>query len=101
MTQSSPRFTPPVRVRDSSERSRVGFILKPPRRYAGEFWYTVEFGAERTELPETRLETYEGGEDLDSLLEQGRFGNKETFAKCVTFTNTTLSARQVSALARS
>ena len=86
MSTADPIYSPKDAVRDRSERSRVGFIVREPRRYAGEYWYPVQFGAERTELPETRLELYEGGEDLDSLLEQGRFGNKDTFAKCVTFT---------------
>src|SRR6516225_1447283 len=85
MSDPLPRFHRGDQVRVCSERDRLGVIWEEGRRLGQEYWYTVLFGAERHTLPESNLEAYQAERDPDSLLAEGVFGNRETFAKCVTF----------------
>jgi superfamily II DNA or RNA helicase len=80
-----PKFQRGDQVRVCSERDRLGVIWQDARRLGQEYWYAVLFGAERQTLPECNLEAYQAERDPDSLLAEGMFGNRETFAKCVTF----------------
>jgi SNF2 family DNA or RNA helicase len=85
MSAASPKFRPGDQVRVCSERDRLGVVWQEGRLLGGEFWYSVLFGAERQTLPESNLEPYLAERDPDSLLAEGVFGTRETFAKCVTF----------------
>jgi SNF2 family DNA or RNA helicase len=85
MSNLPPKFRPGDQVRVCSERDRLGVVWQDGRRLGGEYWYAVLFGAERQTLPESNLEAYQAERDSDSLLAEGVFGNRETFAKCVTF----------------
>ena len=85
-------FAPGTKVMIRSERSQVGITQGEPRKYGGEYWYTVFFatGDER-KIPETNLEIFRGDTDVETLLEQGAFGEKETLSKIVTYTKLSTS----------
>jgi len=85
MSAALPKFRRGDQVRVCSERDRLGVVWQEPRRLGQEYWYVVAFTTERQTLPESNLEAYEAESDPDSLLAEGVFGNRETFAKCVTF----------------
>jgi SNF2 family DNA or RNA helicase len=85
MSTPPPKFRRGDQVRVCSERNRLGVVWQDARRLGQEYWYAVLFGAERQTLPESNLEAYQAERDTDTLLAEGVFGNRETFAKCVTF----------------
>jgi hypothetical protein len=81
-----PAFSHGDIVRNRTQRDRIGSVVGEPRRVSGEFWYDIQFGAERRRMAESALEAHSAGMDIYELLAQGSFGNKSTFSKCVTFT---------------
>jgi superfamily II DNA or RNA helicase len=85
MSAQPPKFRHGDRVQVCTERDREGVIWQDGRRLGHEYWYTVLFGNERQTLPESNLESCSAQRDPDSLLAERKFGNRETFAKCVTF----------------
>jgi SNF2 family DNA or RNA helicase len=84
---SDPLFPSGKEVRLKSERDRLGVIMGIPRLLAGEFWYRVNFGGGIIENhPESNLEVYDGERNINDLLINGVYGNRETLSKLITFT---------------
>lgn len=69
-----------------SRRDQVGVVIAEPRLIAGEYWYTVRFGAARGNFRELDIEKYEALRDPISLLRENVFGPRESLSKVVTFT---------------
>src|SRR5262245_2190509 len=87
MSEGGPRFRKGDEVRRQSAWDQVGTIMGDGRLLAGEYWYQVKLDAtNRPQLPESDLVPYEGGHDLEGMLQGGRFAGREAFSKLITFT---------------
>ena len=82
-----PQFQSGQEVRLTSERDQLGVIMGAPQLIAGEYWYRVNFGGGNIQThPESNLELYQADRNIEDLLVNGVYGNKETLSKLITFT---------------
>ena len=82
-----PLFTAGEQVRRQSARDQLGVVVGTPKRVGGEWWYSVFLGGARPmNLPESDLERYTGERNIEDLLVEGIFGNKESLSKLITLT---------------
>src|SRR4030067_3821639 len=85
--KKQPRFQSGQEVRLTSERDQLGVIMGAPQLIAGEYWYRVNFGGGNIQThPESNLELYQADRNIEDLLVNGVYGNKETLSKLITFT---------------
>ena len=82
-----PRFKPGDEVVRRNRRDERGVVTAPAQKLAGRFYYRVSFQSSPTSVtvPESDLEKVNSEEPLAEQMLAGRFGNKSTFSRLLTF----------------
>lgn len=77
-------FSKGDQVVERGSMSCVGTIVAGPETHAGEAYYRVNFNGRIKNVVEDDLELFVGEQDVEALLQAGKFGDHVTFARRLT-----------------